>query len=149
MFNGKPDWFERNFDSVIICLLAILVWECNELGIDISIWEVCVPLLIGVVLTVFFTWLKRFTKRESSNAKVSSLVHSDKICSVSIGFQFVCVAWLIIVLRKAHSLEEILVEQILVTALIVGGVIAFSFGVLVFIRNRVDAAGIDEESQNT
>ena len=147
MFNGKPDWFERNFDSVIICLLAILVWECNELGIDISIWEVCVPLLIGVVLTVFFTWLKRFAKKESS--KVSSLVHSDKICSVSIGFQFVCVAWLIIILRKTRSLEEILVEQILVTSLIVGGVIAFSFGVLTFIRNRVDAVGIDEGSQNT
>lgn len=129
---------EHYFDAVLISVLATLAWNCRDTGIKLSILEVLLPFLGGLAITSILTLLRKSQNKTRHEEKTKPLFNANLICPVSFGFQTVCVVWMFILFRKSGVLQEVVVEQILLTSFIVGVIIAFCFASLEFISKSID-----------
>ena len=128
---------EHYFYSILISSLAIFALKCSVAGVEFSYWEVFVPFFVGVLTTAVFAYFKYSPKKSQSKKRTKFRFNPDRVDPVSLGFQSVCVFWLIILLRKARVFIEPEVEQLVVTAFIVGFVIALCMDGLGFINQRI------------
>jgi len=138
MINEAKTHKEHYFDAVLISVLATLVWKCFDAGITLSIWEVLLPFLAGLAITSILTLLRKSQHKTSYEETSRLLLNANLICPISFGFQTVCVVWMFILFRKSSVLQEVVVEQILLTSFIVGVIIAFCFASLEFISKSID-----------
>lgn len=128
---------EHYFYTILISSLAILAWKCSVAGVEFSYWEVFVPFAVGVLTTSVSAYFKYSPKNSHTIKHKKFRFNPDRVNPVSLGFQSVCVFWLIILLRKARVFIEPEVEQLVVTAFIVGFVIALCMDALDFINQRI------------
>lgn len=129
---------EHYFDSILISGVAILVWVCIEAGITLSPWEIFAPIVISLTITSILAFLRKKQRKDKGRNASKVLFDSSLINPVSFGFQCLCVFWLMLLLRKIRGLQEGQVDELLMTALIVGVTIALCFGVLSFIYQKID-----------
>ena len=106
-------------------------------GVEFSYWEIFVPFVVGAVITSVFSYYK-YSPQKIPNSKHNKFqFNPERVNPVSLGFQSVCVFWFIILLRKTRILDEPELEQLLLTAFIVGFVIALCMDGLDFINQRI------------
>mgnify|MGYP006407229411 CR=1 FL=1 len=138
MINEAKKNNEHYFDAVLISVLATLAWKCRGAGITLATWEVLLPFLVGVAITSILTLLRKSQNQTHSEEDSKPLFNANLICPVSLGFQAVCILWMLILFRKARLLQEVEVEQVLLTSFVTGVVIAFCFAALEFINKRIE-----------
>lgn len=136
--NGVDNHKEYYFETVIVSIIAIFVLGIRQAGIALTVLDMSFPILFGVAMTVGLAVFRNKQEQIKTNNVSSFLFKSSLLNPANFGFQVTCVAWMLILFRKARGLEEGAVEEFLITGLITGVTIAFCFRVMLFINKQID-----------
>jgi hypothetical protein len=130
--NEADNQKEFYFETVIVSVIAIFVLGIRQAGIALTLLDMSLPILFGVAMTVALAVFRNKQEKIKTN-NVSSLLNP-----ANVGFQVTCVAWMLILFRKARGLEEGAVEEFLLTGFVTGVTIALCFRVLLFINQKIE-----------